>query len=176
MAPDRQDEGQAGHARWGDWLCAALAHAGQPEHLFRAVDAAVKEDIGRTYTTVLTIRDGTRSMRVFSTVPDVYPVGGAKLLPASGWLKHVVADQKPFLASTDAELNAAYPDADTVRGLGCGTLMNAPAVYDGRVVGLLNVAHTAGAYGAAQLTRLLPYAAVLAPVLHLLTLTAEKPE
>ena len=84
--------------------------------------------------------------RLHSSLPSVYPVGGRKKKKDTAWADHVLRDRKVFRASDAAGIRAAFDDHDTISGLGLGSALNIPLVFDGRALGTMNLLHEAGWY------------------------------
>jgi GAF domain-containing protein len=122
-----------------------------PAAAFAAADQAAERLVARTYSTILQLDGGGMSCRLFSSVPQTYPVGVAKPLGPSPWRDHVVDRGEVFIAATPAEIAAHFPDFEVVASLGGRCLANIPVPgADGRIVGLFNVAG-GRAFGAAEL-------------------------
>ncbi|WP_108659975.1 hypothetical protein [Acuticoccus kandeliae] len=114
---------------------------------FDALVRLIARSGGVQYSTVLAFEadgGGLAGRRVFTTVPDIYPTGRSKPLPASEWLDHVHHRAALFVADGEAAIRAAYPDPETVFGLGAVRLANKPVMVGGQCVALLNVAQGPG--------------------------------
>jgi GAF domain-containing protein len=92
--------------------------------------------------TVSAIADqGTSMARVFTTHPDVYPVGGKKMFASDTnpvWLEQVIRGHKPFFGPDTAAVRSFFFDHETIESLGCGAIINVPVVRDGETVGSMN--------------------------------------
>ncbi|WGW11363.1 GAF domain-containing protein [Saxibacter everestensis] len=114
------------------------------------VHRAVAEHIGVKLFTVLGFADQGRTMcRIYSTHPVAYPVGGTKDTSqdvAAEWLALAIEEQKPYFGQGPAEVERIFKDAEVIRSLGCGTIINAPVVKDGVTIGALNILDAEGAY------------------------------
>jgi GAF domain-containing protein len=112
-----------------------------PSAAFAAADHAAERLVARSYSTILRLEDGGMSCRLFSSVPQAYPVGIAKPLGPSSWRDQVVDRGEVFLAATPAEIAVHFPDFEVVASLGGRCLANIPVPgANGRIVGLFNVA------------------------------------
>lgn len=146
-------------------VLAALGRAGQPLAAFQAVDQAIEAEFGRAYTTILRITGGLHTERLFSTVPETYPVGVRKTLPDTPRARRIVSTGAPFVANSIGAIAAEYPDHDVVVRLGAASLANIPTLYDGQVIGVLCVAG-AGPRAADFGVAAMPFAqALAAPIL-----------
>jgi len=147
-------------------LAAALGEEGQPFGVFRAVEALSAATIGHRLFTIMRF-DALRSEveRVHTSLPSAYPVGGRKQKPESAWSNRLLRDRQVFLAAGPDDIRAAFDDHATILGLGLGSILNVPVVFDGHCIGTMNLCHRAGWYTAddEQAGRLL--AAFLVPAL-----------
>jgi hypothetical protein len=73
--------------------------------------------------------------RIYSTVPESYPVGGWKHLSGSDWANTVLVRREVLVASGDADLRHYFPDHELLRSLGTVTLVNVPVVCCERAIG-----------------------------------------
>ena len=130
---------------------AAWAAPGQPRALFEAAGSAFARLVGhRLYTATWIVPGGAEVERLHSTNEAVYPVGGRKPVTQDDYDKLTNEARRPFLARTPAEF-ASFPDQDVIVGLGLGSVMNLPVLWDGRVLGTVNLLDREGAYGEHQL-------------------------
>jgi hypothetical protein len=109
---------------------------------FDDVYAHAQEAVGVTLFTASVIADnGTSMARVYTTHPDVYPVGGKKTLAGDTnrvWLEQVLNGQQPFLGADKEAVRAFFFDSATIESLGCGAIVNVPVVSNGRTIGSMN--------------------------------------
>ena len=139
-----------------------------PDRFMRDLDAVVAAAAGRAYMTILRFHASAGasgdapalSQRVFSTVPNVYPVGQRKALDRTPWLEQVYDRFEPFLADGPEALARTFSDYEIVLGLGAVRLANFPIVRQGNCIGLINVAQSAG-HDAARLMVIGPRVAAL---------------
>ena len=112
--------------------------------------AAAKASPGVILFTVSVIADGATSMaRVYSSHPDVYPVGGRKTLDGQTspvWYEQVVEGGNPFLGADVAAVRSFFFDSATIESLGCGAIINVPVRHDGATIGSINFLDREGAY------------------------------
>jgi hypothetical protein len=120
---------------------------GQPQALFGALDAALGAVLGHRLFTLMRyhVRTG-ESERVYTTHPHEYPVGGKKPLNPTAWTEQVLRRQQPYLGRTPADVRAVFFDHELIASLGCGSVLNLPVVWDGRVLGTINLLHEASWY------------------------------
>jgi hypothetical protein len=109
-----------------------------------------RKAVGVTLFTVSVIADDGASMaRVYTTHPDVYPVGGKKTLAGDTnrvWLEQVLEGQQPFLGADKEAVRAFFFDSETIESLGCGAIVNVPVVSSGRTIGSMNFLAPEGSY------------------------------
>ena len=132
-------------------LAGALSGSGQPEAGFRALEAALREEIGFRAFTIMQ-HDGAFNRRVYSSVPDAYPLGGAKPMRDINWMKRVKAGL-PNICNGEAAIREDFTDHAVILGLGCTSLLNLPVYWNGRLRGVLNLLGGATGYDEAQATR-----------------------
>jgi hypothetical protein len=141
---------------------AILARPGQPETLYTWLDGEVKSRIGHRLFTLLYV-DGNEVARVYSSLPDAYPLKGRKPMGPTPWGAHVIDGQKPWLGHTMADIRWAFPDYALISSLGCGACINVPVVYDGVVIGTMNALDAELSYTEASVTSIAPLANLLVP-------------
>lgn len=97
--------------------------------------ASVIEDAGATLT------------RVYSSHNDAYPVGMSEPLEAdSSWCDRLVRERLPFFVADVAAVRRDFYDSDVIESLGCGAVINAPVIHQGRTIGSFNLLDRDGAY------------------------------
>jgi hypothetical protein len=139
-----------------------LGQPGQPATLYRFLDAEVKRRIGHRLFTLLYV-DGNEVSRVYTNNPEAYPVGGRKPMGPTDWGRHVIDGKQPWLGATLKEIAWAFPDHPLIASLGCGACINAPVIYDGAVIGTMNVLDAEGAYTPDSVSAIAPLAQLLVP-------------
>jgi len=147
-------------------LARALGETPQPSAIYGAIEALSAEVIGHRLFTIMR-HDAARAEveRVHTSLPAVYPVGGRKQKPESAWSNRLLRDAQVFRAAGPDEIRAAFDDHATILGLGLGSILNVPIVFDGRCVGTMNLCHQAGWYTAEDEPTGRLLAAFLVPVL-----------
>lgn len=147
-------------------LVEALRSADRPPRIFGAVEALSAAVIGHRLFTIMRF-DADRSdvERMYSSRPDVYPVGGRKRKADTAWADHVLRDMKVFRAAGPDEIRAAFDDHATIMGLGLGSILNVPLVVGGRCVGTMNLLHETGWYTPQDEPAVLLLGSFLLPIL-----------
>ncbi|AFR31378.1 GAF domain-containing protein [Arthrobacter sp. Rue61a] len=117
---------------------------------FEDAYANAQETVGVTLFTASVIADNGASMaRIYTTHPDIYPVGGKKTIAGDtnpAWLAQVLHGQQPFLGVDKEAVRAFFFDAATIESLGCGAIVNVPIVSDGQTIGSMNFLAPEGSY------------------------------
>jgi len=121
----------------------------QPEYSYGALCELAEQLVGlRLFT--LTIIDNTRreARRIYTNMPEAYPVLGTKPIEENPWTALVLARQDTFVANTIEAIAEVFFDHKLIRSLGCESVINIPIVVAGRVLGTINCLHGAGHYTA----------------------------
>jgi len=135
-------------------LAAAQAEPGQPQALYRAADAAYRALLGHKLFTIMALRaDTAEAERVYTNDAASYPVTGRKPMHEDRWSAQVIGRREVFLGRTLAEIAEVFPDYELIGSLGCGAVLNFPVVYDGGVLGTVNVLDAEGRYDEAAAER-----------------------
>ncbi len=128
----------------------AVAHGtiSQPQDLLQVLSDAVRQALGHILFTVLVFdRRAGQMRRIFSTRPEVNPVGGSKPITESDWMRQVLGDGRPYIGRTAADLREVFFDHEQLRAIGCESVLNMPVAWCGEVLGSLNMLDRAGHYG-----------------------------
>jgi hypothetical protein len=128
-------------------LAETLRAPEEPLGICRALEKISAETIGHRLFTVMRF-DGSRSEveRIHTNLPSVYPVGGRKQKRETAWADQVLGEMKVFRGSGAADIQSAFDDHQTILGLGLGSVLNLPIVFQGRCLGTMNLLHQAEWY------------------------------
>jgi GAF domain-containing protein len=121
-------------------LLATLASPGQPDTTFQAIDQAFQRLVGHELFTLLLV-DGAEVARIYSNRPKEYPVAGRKPMGPTEWGTLVLRNKKTFLGRDKAAIRWAFFDHALIEGMGLGSCIGAPVVYDGACIGTINLLH-----------------------------------
>jgi hypothetical protein len=147
-------------------LAAALRAPEQPQRICQALDKVAGDAIGHRLFTVMRFHGAQSEVeRIYSNMPSAYPAGGRKKKKDTVWADHVLGDMQVFRGNDAADIRAAFDDHATILGLGLGSVLNIPVVFDGRCLGTMNLLHQAGWYRPEDERAGLLLAAFLIPVL-----------
>jgi transcriptional regulator with GAF, ATPase, and Fis domain len=146
------------------YVAEALTREGQPQALFGALDQAMGATLGHRLFTVLRYHPGAQeSERLYTSQGTAYPVGGRKAVRPTPSTARVFGERRPYIGRTAADIRACFPDAELILSLGCESVLNLPVVFDGRVLGTVNLLHEAGWYDEDDVTLGLLFVALAVP-------------
>src|SRR5688572_12910683 len=145
----------------------AAARDGLPaDVVFARLHDALAAVVGFKVLTVLKLDPTTlRSVRLFSSEPS-YPIGGAKQHVRSAWSEAVLDRRTIYVARDLPALRATFPDSAAIEATGCGSIVAAPIIHEGAIVGTMNLWHKEGYYDDEKGMRTLPFANAIAPLVH----------
>jgi GAF domain-containing protein len=143
----------------------AYLHAGhQPTAYLNELAALYRAQAGWQMLTLMTFdRKQMLASRIYSSDPALYPVGGLKPIPPSGWVEQVLQHGEIFVANDAQAFRPHYVDWEKLRDLGMESAVNFPATVNGDVIGTVNLTAGAGFYTPARVAAgaaLAPLAAV----------------
>ncbi|MEM7737236.1 MAG: GAF domain-containing protein [Deinococcota bacterium] len=84
--------------------------------------------------------------RIYSNMPDAYPVSGTKPMVKNSWAEHVLDNAQIFRSNTLEGLAEVFSDFELIQSLGCESVLNFPVSCAGQVIGTVNFLHEAGFY------------------------------
>lgn len=117
------------------------------EDAFAALETLTRETIGVKLFTVMTADTrARRSRRVYSNMPDAYPVSGTKPYNETHWSDITLRQKRTFVANTIDAIAEVFDDHELIRSLGCESVINVPIIVQGDVVATLNCLHEKGHY------------------------------
>ena len=118
-----------------------------PDKVFAALEELTREVVGVKLFTVMTSDTGRRvSERVYSNMPDAYPVSGTKPYNETHWSDITLRQKRTFVANTIEDIADVFDDHELIKSLGCKSVINVPIIVDGLVLGTINCLHEAGFY------------------------------
>ncbi|WP_088954841.1 GAF domain-containing protein [Variovorax sp. HW608] len=122
----------------------ARAHgdAQQPQATFAALDDALAKTIGhRLFTILVHHRAQRESERVYSNMPDSYPVQGRKPVTDSQWMRQVMGLGLPYIGRNADDIREVFFDHALIHSLGCESVLNIPLRWREQTIGTLNLLH-----------------------------------
>lgn len=142
----------------------ATTETGQPQATFAALDAAFAAVLGhKLFTVLLHHADTGESERFYTNQPEAYPVGGRKPLNPTFWTDHVLRGKRAYIGYTAEDIESVFFDHVLIASLGCASVLNVPVVFDGRILGTINLLHEARWYEEADVAPGLLLAALAVP-------------
>ena len=134
------------------FFCAETA---TPDALFVALQDMVQAEVGAIIFSCSTFDLAAgQSRRVYTNMPDVYPVSGLKEIVPNAWTQQVLDKRETFVANTLEEIRQVFPDHAVIGSLGCGSVINMPVLVSGRFMGTVNILHTAGYYAQTRVQKM----------------------
>jgi GAF domain-containing protein len=126
---------------------AVAAEGAGPQAAFAALCELTRDVVGVKLFTVMT-HDSRTGMagRVYSNMPEAYPVSGTKPANETDWSRQVIREKRTFVANDIEGIAAVFDDHELIRSLGCESVINVPIVVGGRVLGTINCLHESGFY------------------------------
>lgn len=114
---------------------------------FDALCELTKQVVGVKLFTVMThdARTGEAG-RVYSNMPEAYPVSGTKPANETDWSRQVIGEKRTFVANDIEGIAAVFSDHELIQSLGCESVINVPIIVGGQVLGTINCLHEAGFY------------------------------
>ncbi|MDB5526777.1 MAG: hypothetical protein JWM58_4540 [Rhizobium sp.] len=126
---------------------AAVEENGQPRKAFAALEELTREIVGVKLFTIMTSDTRERiSERVYSNMPNAYPVSGTKPYNETHWSDITLKQKRTFVANTIDDIAQVFDDHELIKSLGCESVINVPIILDGAVIGTINCLHEEGFY------------------------------
>jgi hypothetical protein len=123
----------------------------EPAAVFHAVDALAQKAVGHRLFTIMRLHVVTQEVeRLYSSLPDSYPVSGRKPKLGTPWGEQVLDRGEIFVANSPAEVEHAFADHALIFSLGIGAIMNVPIRWSGCSLGTMNICHEAGWFSPAD--------------------------
>ena len=121
---------------------------------FAEVQRLSAETIGWRLMTILHYVEAEGVVvRVHSSDPATYPIGGRKRLADFPTNHAAMADGDVFLAANRDDVRRAYADHEALFALGIESILNVPVRAEGRRLGTLNLCGAEGSFGPAEVAR-----------------------
>ena len=132
---------------YAEFTKAIASREGQPATAFEALCVLTDQIVGVKLFTIMTHDPADRvAGRVFSNMPDAYPVSGTKPANETDWSRQVIDEKKTFVANDIEGIKAVFDDHELILSLGCESVINIPIIVGDEVIGTINCLHEAGFY------------------------------
>lgn len=123
------------------------AETGTTQEIFAAYEDLLLQEVGAIIFSCSTFNPKTRQAeRIYTNMPDTYPVSGLKDVVPNRWTKIVLDDGDTFVANETGGFSDVFPDHPLITSLGCGAVVNMPVIVSGRFMGTVNILHETGFY------------------------------
>ena len=101
--------------------------------------------------------------RVYSSNKKIYPLLGTKPIPKNAWTKRVLIEKKEFLGTNFTQIKKLFFDYETIKSIGCGSIINLPVINNNKVLGTLNILHKESYYNKKRLKNVRDFSQLLTP-------------
>ena len=144
-------------------LTATLSRIADPQTALPEALGLCAETIGNSLFTAMRFHAATIEVeRLYSTLPDVYPVSGRKPKRDTEWGDKVLLQQQVNRGYGKADIEWAFSDHETILGLGLHAVLNVPIVRRETVLGTINFLRSAPAFNDQEILTAQHLAAALA--------------
>lgn len=118
----------------------ALAEGEGADIQWQALQTLAQRIVGaKLFTVMKTDIEANVASRLYTNMPDAYPVSGTKPISLTPWFEQVVLGRQTFVMNTIGEIATHFADHELIASLGCGSCVNMPVVAKGRVLGTVNM-------------------------------------
>lgn len=136
-----------------------------PDAVFTVLEIATRETIGHRLFTLMVFDAGAgETERIYTSQPGPYPVGGRKRVTDTPWSRGLLREGTAYVGRTVADIRDVFFDHELILSLGCGSVLNVPVVWRGRVLGTMNLLHEEHWYTPEDAPLGLAFSAALVPV------------
>lgn len=123
----------------------AIAEETGPQKPWQALQALAQQIVGAKLFTVTTVDlDAEVARRLYTNMPEAYPVSGTKPITVDLWFEQVVIGKQLFVANTLEAIAGHFPDWELIGSLGCRSCINMPVFVRGKVLGTVNMLDVEG--------------------------------
>ncbi|HVY15592.1 MAG TPA: GAF domain-containing protein [Rhodopila sp.] len=152
---------------WIEQVAEVHARREQPAELLAALSVGLQHALGHILFTVLVFDNAAGQMRrIFSTRPDINPVGGSKPITDSPWMRQVLIGGRPYIGRSRQDLEEVFFDHEQLWAIGCESVLNMPVLWAGAVLGSLNLLHRAAWYDEQDIPTARVFAQLALPALR----------
>jgi GAF domain-containing protein len=127
-------------------LCSGLPQAKSLDEAMGLLEHARSMMLGRGLLTVnldVTSQQdppgGILLMRIWTSQPAAYPVGGSKRKTRTPWTLHLLEQCRVFVGEGDGVLAEVFDDHARIASLNLHAVVNVPIVHEGRCLATFNV-------------------------------------
>ena len=117
----------------------ALTRVDPRDALLEVFDHIAAQRVGAILFSASTCRvESLEVTRVYSTRPDVYPVGATTNKRETSWGRHVLQQRRVFVGEGSLAMAAAFDDQVAMERVGIQSIVNVPIVIRDICLGVLN--------------------------------------
>jgi GAF domain-containing protein len=117
----------------------ALAQPDARDRVLRLIDRIASQRMGATVFSASTCRpEALEVTRIYSSRPDMYPVGETTNKRETSWGRDVLRDRRIFVGEGSLAMAAAFDDQAGMAKAGMQSIINVPIVVKDRCLGVLN--------------------------------------
>ncbi len=110
-----------------------------PQKLFAAVDRYAQVVLRQALCTVNRFDAcSERVVRLYSSNPAAYPVGGGKDKSGTAWGRHVLHGRRIYVGEGVEAIRESFDDFDAILSLGLRSVINVPVVVRDTCLGTVN--------------------------------------
>lgn len=118
----------------------AIAEEIGPQKPWQALQELAQQIVGAKLFTVTTVDlDAEVARRLYTNMPEAYPVSGTKPITVDPWFEQVVIGKQLFVANTLEAIAGHFPDWELIGSLGCRSCINMPVFVRCKVLGTVNM-------------------------------------
>lgn len=119
---------------------AELAKAQREDAVFAALYQLSTALVPVKLWTVMTVdMEAGLAQRVFTNMPEAYPISGTKPIVHNSWFETVHRRHETFVANTLDAIADVFPDFELIGSLGCASVVNLPVISAGQLVATVNL-------------------------------------
>ncbi len=142
------------HSNYMEFTHAIGEKHNQPATAYEALYQLANNVVGaKLFTLTVIHKTRNEARRIYTNMPDAYPLQGTKPMVDDNWSRQVLGHHKTFVSNSIQEISKVFSDYKLIQSLGCEASMNIPIVVAGEVLGTLNCLHEAGHYSADRIRR-----------------------
>lgn len=118
----------------------AIAEETRSDAPWTALDALAQAIVGaKLFTVTMVDTDAEVARRLYTNMPDSYPVSGTKPMNPDVWHQQVIVGKQMFVMNTLEAIAGHFADWELIGSLGCRSCVNMPVVVGGKVLGTVNM-------------------------------------
>ena len=115
--------------------------------VYQSLEELARDLVGHKLFTLMSVdKNKGEAARIFSNMPEAYPIFGKKPVTNTPWSKRVIDNHETFVANDISEIAAVFDDYQLIQSLGCESVINVPIVIGAQVIGTINCLAEAGHY------------------------------